>query len=155
MGFLVSNDENTVCLGELTIFWTDIGKQYLLGAKKPKNGSIPYYFSLSDCDKNYLINVNLENGFVTDLTGNHNVCLLPTVSDITRNIIDAKPLNASNVVVIDYRNSNMPTCGINTNINDCSYYYDLYPLNTSDIRSSDLMESIWNCYVADFLGTLV
>lgn len=155
MGYIVPDINDSVCSGNLTVYWTDIGRQYLLGIKKPKNGSIPYYFSLSDCDKNYINDLNIEKGFVPDLTGDHTVCLLPTVSDIVRNQIETITVSDDNIPIIDFRNKKMPLC---TNINndvDCSYYYDMEVLNLSDPRTYELLgDSIWDCIIGDFEGTL-
>ncbi len=151
MGYIVPNINDSICSGNLTVYWTDIGRQYLLGIKKPKLGAIPYYFSLSDCDKNYINNINIQSGFVPDLTGDHTVCLLPTASDIVRNQIETITVSDDNIPILDFRNRKMLLC----KFFDCSYYYDIYPLDDSDPRSSEILgDSIWDCYVKDFDGTL-
>ena len=145
MGFLKSN--GIVCDGNITVFWTDIGREYLMGFKKPKDGAVPYYFSLADGDTNYLNQFEPQAGFIPDLTGNHNQCLLPTKDTIVRNQLTVENKLGKLIPLI----SNVRDC----NISDCSEYFDMQPLDDTDSRvGQTLGDSIWDCIVGDFDGTL-
>jgi hypothetical protein len=153
MGYIPLNSAYTFCQGSLDIHWTELGRKYLIGLKKPKNGSLIHFFSLSDTDKNYFSVVEPAPNFVPDITGDHTLCLIPTYSTRVRNELTVEDLNTSNT--IDYRTKALRGC-TPTTIIDCSKYYDMYPLLSSDTRSTELLiNSIWSCIIGNFDGSLV
>ncbi len=151
MGYIPSVSGLT-CVGELDVHWTELGRKYLIGLKKPKSGSMIYYFSLSDTDKNYFSIVEPTPNFIPDITGDHTLCLIPTYSTRVRNELTLDDLYSSNT--IDYRTKALRDC-IPITLIDCSKYYDMYPLLSSDTRSSEIfIDSIWSCIIGNFEGSL-
>lgn len=153
MGFLPASISGFTCVNDLSITWTDLGRKYLI-SRKEKERTLVYFFSLSDRDKDYTNVFEPESGFVPDLTGDHNRCLPATFSNIILNPIQVEGDVSSSVSIIDYRTKSLKTC-IGGNGVDCSKYYDMYPLDSTDPRSSEVYgASIWECIIGDFMGTL-
>lgn len=151
MGYIPSTSGFT-CVGDLSVVWTDLGRKYIL-ERQDKDKSLVYYFSLSDRDKNYINALEPANSFIPDLTGNVNACLPATLSNIVLNPIQVEGNGNSNI--IDYRTKSLKGCVGEPLTFDCSKYYDMYPINPSDPRASErLGDSIWECFISEFSGTL-
>lgn len=85
MGFVSESNS-----AELTAFYTQIGRKYILDGSESDKKVV--YFSLSDSDTNYTVASNdrvntseknyLDNGLVPDLSGNYDSCI-KTVTDGT------------------------------------------------------------------------
>lgn len=146
MGFLDSNGIS--CEGVLTVFWTPVGRKYLI--ERNKDGYTPTDFSLGDSDVNYINKFEPQAGFISDLGGFKNFCIIPTRATKIAYNIEVDNINNQLVPnsVLNIR-SCVPTI-------DCSLYYDMKQLDNTDSRSSEILgDSIWDCVVGDFEGSLV
>lgn len=147
MGYIKSISGFT-CTGDLTIAWTTIGREYLIGKKTPRDGCIIDSFSLSDSDRNYMSTLEPAPNFIPHVTGDQTPCLLPTSSMSIKHFIN-KNGDAGNT--IDYRSKPLKKCASD----DCTKYYDIQPLEIIDPRTHNLVEVIWDCIVGDFDGLLI
>lgn len=150
MGY-ISAFSSFTCNNIIDVHWTELGRKYLMSFGAQRTRSQIYYFSLSDTDKNYINVQEPAPGFIPDLTGDHTLCLVPTASNRVRNELTVEGNTGNNV--IDYRSKTLKAC--DTIRIDCSRYYDMYPLDASDLRSSEiLVDSIWTCIISNFQGSL-
>ncbi len=108
MGFLPSN--GVLCFNDFDIFWTDIGRDYLIGKNPNKQGLIIYSFSLGDNDTNYMNSFPPELNFIPDATGNHRGCLLGTKINQIRYEIKLESVNATGTQTIFHNNKELPDC---------------------------------------------
>jgi len=108
MAYLPSN--GIFCFNNFEVFWTDIGKDYLIGKNTNKRGLYITSFSLGDNDCNYLINPIPKSSFITDITGNHKTCLLGTKVNSIRYEIVVEGNDNSGPVIINHNNKPVPDC---------------------------------------------
>lgn len=147
MGYIQGTSGFT-CVGNLTITWTAIGREYLMG-KKPRSNSRIQYFSLSDNDINYISAIKPTFNFIPNITGKEDTCLIPTYKNQVRYPI---VVEGSENNIIDYRSKPLKTC--DSKPIDCADYYDIRPLYTSDSRTNESLQVIWDCIIGQFEGTL-
>lgn len=135
MGYIIS-DITDACQLPLEVYWTDIGREYLIGKKiNRKKGIKALYFSLGDSDCNYLVSDEPNNflpiDFVPDIAGDVNSCLKGTKNSIKSNIyLLPKNLIKTKQYIIklnDNTNSTITSCDINSllyqlNINNISIF---------------------------------
>lgn len=74
MGFINSGTTSNI---EASL--TQKGREYFF---KNKNNFQIFYFALGDSDANYLIQNQLGQGFVPDITGNNENCINPIAQNI-------------------------------------------------------------------------
>lgn len=108
MGYLPSN--GVLCFNDFDVFWTDIGRDYLIGKRPNKKGLIITSFSLGDNDCNYLIAPVPKTSFITDITGNHKPCLLATKVNTIRYEIMVEGNTNDGPVIINHSNKPLPDC---------------------------------------------
>lgn len=133
MGYIIS-DITDACQLPLEVYWTDIGREYLIGKKQNRKKGIKVsYFSLGDSDCNYLVSDEPNNflpiDFVPDITGDVDSCLKGTKGKIKSNLyllpkhlIKTKQYT---IKLIDNTNNSFNSC----NINDLNY--NIYINNVS------------------------
>ena len=90
MGYIIS-DITDACQLPLEVYWTDIGREYLIGKKQNRKKGIKVsYFSLGDSDCNYLVSDEPNNflpiDFVPDIAGDVDSCLKGTKAEIKSNL---------------------------------------------------------------------
>ncbi len=151
MGYIPAFSSFT-CSNSIGVQWTALGRKYLMSFGSAERSQI-YYFSLSDTDKNYINTLEVQPDFIPNITGDMTSCLIPTASNRVRHELNVQGLSAS-TTTIDYRSKPLKACDVYTI--DCSRYYDMYPLSSSDTRSSEILgDSIWTCIIGNFGGSLV
>ena len=108
MGFLPSN--GVLCFNDFDIFWTDIGRDYLIGKNPNKAGLLIHSFCLGDNDTNYTNSFAPEIGFIPDATGYHRGCLLGTKGNEVRYKILLDDIAATGTQTIFHNNKELPDC---------------------------------------------
>lgn len=145
MGFIFS-DSSDACNLPLEIYWTDLGREYLIGKKSNrKKGISVKYFTLGDSDCNYIISEEPNNmlppNFVPDAAGDVTNCLKGTKDNILKSNVYLLPQHLIKtkqytITLTDNTNNSTASCQINDLI------YKIY-LNGSNIFINDLIYSVY------------
>jgi hypothetical protein len=147
----------TACNFTIEVYLTELGREYLV--KKDTTRSTVKYFTLGDSDANYLIakkdnsegyrNIP-ELDFLPGLSGTLNPCFNATrVRSVKHRLTYTSDTTQENTVFLNTK-ARIKTCGqIIDNPIDCSTYSSEIALD-----SEVLADTIWECLVENFDGTL-
>lgn len=100
MGYVGNNFINDIInSGELSISWTKIGREYLIGKKKNRKvGLTITYFTVSDIDTNYKILTRAD--LIPNITGEEYFCINGNLRDNAFYLINYKDLTSTNNIPV-------------------------------------------------------
>ncbi len=161
----------TTCTKELSISWTKLGREYLIGKRAGrKKGITIKYFSLQDKDINYNTDLNNRDSFVPNITGIDNQCINGNLVDEVQSLVN---LNKEGLILVkDFNiylkdNENDANCPTNQVIYDAFIdgvsifktkpnYYNMYFSHTTGGPYYDYGNSYFKAsYIKDSLSSII
>lgn len=147
----------TACNYTVNVYLTDLGREYLIKGDTSK--STVKYFTLGDSDTNYLV-AKTDNAegyrnipeidFIPALGGDVEGCLKVTKAVEIKSRISVTGSTDTDNIIFYNTTAKIKTCAaIINNPIDCSSYADEIAL-----ESEVLVDTIWECLVENFNGTL-
>lgn len=100
MGYVDNNFiDDIINGGNLTISWTKIGREYLIGKKKNRKAGLTIiYFAVSDVDTNYKILTRAD--LIPNITGEEGFCINGNLRDNMFYLINYKNLITTNIIPV-------------------------------------------------------